>query len=300
MNPPFISYSTFHRLGLTARNLNALLSNTTDDFELHIIDNNSQDGTWEFIKSLTDSRIKSKTRLEVNYGPIYPLNYNLARRKPDQYFIVLESDVHIHVPDWISRFMKVFEAFPDVGLLGLARAHPYPAYYPPVALQQKGDVSYLQLTYTEVGNQMDFIPGQCQMLRPELIELIGYWSEENGYGDAELSLRVNKYTPFKAGYVLDVPIDMLQSVPCETCESIPWCKFDKITYKCTDLWRSKHKNESFVATHNWKYYECFRELASGLRTVYCASIHDPESCKNHLYHKEWAQENFNYYAANAN
>jgi GT2 family glycosyltransferase len=69
MNPPFISYSTFHRLGLTARNLNALLNNTTDDFELHIVDNNSQDGTWDYIKSLTDSRIKSKTRFEVNYGP---------------------------------------------------------------------------------------------------------------------------------------------------------------------------------------------------------------------------------------
>lgn len=301
MNPPFISYSTFHRLGLTARNLNALLSNTTDDFELHIIDNNSQDGTWDYIQSLTDSRIKSKTRFDVNYGPIYPLNYSLSRRKPDQYFIVLESDVHLYVPDWISRFMKIFETFPDVGLLGLSRADPYPVYYPPgVLLQQKNGVNYLQLTQTEVGNVLDFVPGQCQMLSPELISMIGYWSEENGYGDAELSLRINKYTPFKAGYAVDIPIDMIQTVSCETCESRQWCKFQKVNTTCFDLWRSKHKNQSFVETHSWKYYACFKELSEGKRTVYCASIHDPESYQNHLYHMDWAQQNFGYYASNAN
>jgi glycosyltransferase involved in cell wall biosynthesis len=300
MNPPFISYSTFHRLGLTARNLNSLLNNTKDDFELHIVDNNSQDGTWDYIQSLTDSRIKSKTRFEVNYGPIYPMNYNLTKRKPGQYFIVLESDVHVYIPDWISRFMKVFETFPEVGLLGLSRVHPYPVYYPPVTLEQKDGVSYLQLTHTEVGNVLDFVPGQCQVLRPELIDLLGYWSEENGYGDAELSLRVNKYTPFKAGYAIDIPIDMLQDIPCEICEGRPWCTSDKITRRCYDIWCGKHKNESFVSAHGWKYYECFRELREGLRTVYCASIHDPESCRNHLYHSEWAQENFGFYAANTN
>lgn len=40
MTPPLVSYSTFNRMGLTARSLYSLL-NTSDDFELHIIDNNS-------------------------------------------------------------------------------------------------------------------------------------------------------------------------------------------------------------------------------------------------------------------
>ncbi|MEL7568077.1 MAG: glycosyltransferase [Dehalobacterium sp.] len=299
MRPPFISYSTFHRLGLTARNLNSLFK-STDDFELHFIDSNSQDGTWDYIQSLNDSRIKSKTRLPINYGPIYALNYNLARRQPDQYFIVLESDVYLYVPDWISRFMKVFEAFPEVGLLGLAKAYPYPAYYPKVVPQERNSVTYLQLNHTELGNLLDFVPGQCQFLRPELINLIGYWCEENGYGDAELSLRINKYTPFKAGYVTDIPIDMIQNIPCQTCEVSQWCKFDKLNDTCFTLWSSKHKNESFVLAHGWKYYEYFKELDQGKRTVYCSSIHDPESYKDHLFHMDWALENFNYYASNTN
>ena len=131
MTPPLISYSTFHRMGLTVRNLNSLLR-TTDDFELHIVDNNSQDNTWDYIQSLSDSRIKSRTRFPINFGPIYPINLNLAKRRPDQYFIVLESDVYLYATDWISRFMRVFETFPEVGLLGVPRPIPMPGYEPEV------------------------------------------------------------------------------------------------------------------------------------------------------------------------
>jgi hypothetical protein len=72
-----------------------------------------------YLQSLTDSRVKSVTRLPVNRGPIYPINLNLTRRRPDQYFIVLESDVYLYAPDWITRFMRVFQTFPEVGLLGV-------------------------------------------------------------------------------------------------------------------------------------------------------------------------------------
>ena len=67
MTPPMISYVTFNRMGLTVRNLTALLK-TTDNFELHIVDSNSKDNTWDFIKQLNDPRIKSKVRLQANAG----------------------------------------------------------------------------------------------------------------------------------------------------------------------------------------------------------------------------------------
>ncbi len=299
MTPPLISYSTFHRMGLTVRNLNSLLK-TTDDFELHIIDNNSQDNTWDFIQSLQDSRIKSKTRFPVNTGPIYPMNFTLTRRRPDQYFIVVESDVYFYAPDWITRFMKIFQTFPEVGLLGVPRPNPLPAYQPAVAPKEKNGVRYLQLMKSEVGTIADFVPGHCQCLRPELINLIGYWCEENGYGDAELSIRVNKYTPYKAGFTTDIPIDLAQTIPCHACEGSNWCKLDRKSKTCFDIRNSKYKNVSFSQTYRWKYLEYFNELNQGKRTVYCASIHDPASYKTHFYHMDWALENFNFYVTNAN
>lgn len=85
MIPPFLSYITFNRLGLTARSLKSILD-TPEDFEMHIIDSNSKDDTWEYIQSLDDSRIKSKTRLDMNLGPVYALNLNLSKRRQEQYF----------------------------------------------------------------------------------------------------------------------------------------------------------------------------------------------------------------------
>lgn len=299
MRPPLISYSTFHRMGLTVRNLSSLLR-TTDDFELYIIDNNSQDDTWEYIQSLEDRRIKSKIRFPANAGPIYSVNYNLAHRKPDQYFIVLESDVYLHSTDWITRFMQIFEAFPEVGLLGIPRPYPVPGYEPEVILRERNGVSYLELARSEIGTIHNFIPGHCQCLRPELINIIGYWCEENCYGDAELSIRVHNYTPYKVGMTTNIPIDMAQTISCRVCEGNRWCKLDKKSNTCFDIRNSKHKNLLFVQTNNWKYLEYFNELNQGKRTVYCASIHDPESRKAHLYHLDWALENFAFYVANAN
>ncbi|WMJ87115.1 glycosyltransferase family A protein [Anaerocolumna sp. MB42-C2] len=299
MTPPLISYSTFHRMGLTFRNLNSLLK-TTDDFELHIIDSNSQDDTWEYIQSLNDSRIKSRTRFPINLGPIYPINLNLTRRRPDQYFIVLESDVYLYASDWISRFMKVFETFPEVGLLGVPRPIPLPGYEPEVVTIEKDGVSYNQLKHYEVGSIRDFVPGHCQCLRPELIDTIGYWCEENCYGDAEISIRINKYTSFKAGLTTNIPIDLTQTIPCENCEGIHLCKLNRDVNTCFDLRNNKHKNLDFSTINRWKYFEYFDELNQGKRSVYCASLLDPMSYSTHLYHIDWALENFNYYAENAN
>ncbi|NJD02004.1 MAG: glycosyltransferase family 2 protein [Ruminiclostridium sp.] len=299
MIPPLVSYSTFNRMGLTVRSITALLK-TTDDFELHIIDNNSGDDTWDYIQSLSDGRIKSKTRFPINEGPIFAVNFNLAKRKSHQYFIALESDVYIYTPDWISRFMQVFETFPEVGLLGIPRAAPYPPYMPPVILREANGVSYLQLKNGKLGAEMDFIPGHCQCLRPELIDITGYWCEENGYGDAELSIRVNNYTPYRAGFATNITIDMLQFLPCGGCEGQSRCKLDKVNTTCFGIRDSRYKNESFAEKFRWKYLEYFNELQEEKRTVYCASIHDPASIGSHIYNKDWALENFNYYIANSN
>lgn len=61
MVPPFLSFVTWNRMGLTARNLSRLLS-LPEDFEMHIIDNNSLDSTWEFIQDLSDPRKRNVFR----------------------------------------------------------------------------------------------------------------------------------------------------------------------------------------------------------------------------------------------
>ena len=62
MEKALVSFICWNRAGLNARNLNALLK-STDDFELYIIDSNSSDDTWEFIKTLNDKRMRICNKL---------------------------------------------------------------------------------------------------------------------------------------------------------------------------------------------------------------------------------------------
>lgn len=305
MIPPFLSYVTFNRLGLTERNIKSILD-TPEDFEMHIIDSNSKDRTWEFIQDLHDPRIKSKKQLPANLGPIYALNLNLSKRRPKQYFFTVDSDVFIKTKDWISRFMKVFKSFPKVGVLGVMRSSPYLPFYPEVISKTKDGVTYLELKNGYIDALQDFVHGCCQGLRPELIKKIGYWSEECHWGDAELSPRVNNYTNFKVGYMSDadknslIDIDMTQSICCDSCMAKEYCILDRNESTCFKIHQNAYKNEEFVEKYNWKYIEFFKELQERKRTAYCASMFDPASMMKHVYNKDWAMENLCFYIKNAN
>ena len=298
MIPPIVSYITFNRLGLTARNLKAILD-TNEDFHMHIIDNHSSDGTWEYIKSLKDSRIITKTKLEANIGKIYALNLNLIKRQPGQYFITVDNDVYIETKDWISRFMKVFKAFPKVGLLGVKRGEPYGGYLPPVLYKEKGEASYLELVGQLPSEGEYYVPGHLQCLRPKLIDKIGYWSEENYFGDIEMSYRVNNYTSFKSGFVTDINIDQKQHLPCNKCLYQDKCKLKGTDETCFSIYKRVYKNPEFFEKFRWKYIETVRDMESGARPVYCASASDANSMENHIFNKEWAIENFKFYVENA-
>ncbi len=299
MTPPLISYVTFNRLGLTVKNLSSILD-TTDDFELRIVDSNSTDGTWEYIQSLKDRRIVSKTRLEANAGPVYAVNLNLTKRKPEQYFITVDNDVCIETKDWIACFMKVFDTFPEVGLLGVQKGRPYPAYLPPVVLKIRDGVFYLELDNTYPDIMRNYIPGCCMCLRPELIAQIGYWCEENGFGDMELSNRINRYTDFKTGFVPNINMKMPQKIHCAACPYRDRCALDKSCETCFTEYESLYKIHDFKKKFKWKLDETLADMKSGARPVYCASILDSASTSDHVFNREWALENFGFFYDRAN
>lgn len=292
MQPPLVSFIAWNRMGLTVRNLTALLK-TEDDFELHIIDNNSQDNTWDYLDSLKDERIKCKTRFNVNRGPIFAANYNLSQRSKEQFFITVDNDVNIHTSNWISKFTEAFRIFPELGLLGAVSKEYYKRYRAPLLIRQTESLHYLQL-------QMGFVEGCCQCLRPEVLNRLGYWSEENGMGDMEICHRIAHFTPYKMGFLPGIEIDQLQSVSCEDCAGKSRCSLDTDKRTCFSIRDEKYRNPQFRNTYGWKYKKCILEMERGKRTAVCASIHDEESMKNHLFYRTMAEENFRFYAENAN
>jgi hypothetical protein len=294
MNPPLISYVTFNRLGLTIKNISSIL-NSNDDFEMHIIDNNSSDDTWKYIQSIEDSRIKSKTRIGINTGLINALNINLTKRKPDQYFITLDNDVYIETTNWITNFMKVFNEFPEVGLLGVQNYQIKSTFIS----KSRNEVSYLELT-SSLSNVDNYVPGSCMFIRPELLDKLGYFCEENSFGDMEICYRVNNYTSFKCGFVTNVKMTKPQIITCDECLYKNSCKLDKNIDSCFIKHSNLYKNDEFRNKFKWKFDETIIDMKSGARSVYCASSNDPNSLTDHIFNSDWALENLNYYIENAN
>lgn len=295
---PFVSYITFNRLGLTVKSLSSIL-NSTDDFDLHIVDNNSTDGTWEYLQSLNDSRIKSKTQLPVNAGQIYALNYNLLRRQPDQYFITVDNDVVIETPDWISRFQKIFSSFPHVGLLGVVG--PSPQTLPPtIKIFKLNQLLYLELNKTPENNVPNYAPRGCLALRPELITILGYWSEENYFGNLELFFRVNRFTSYKAGLLKDIIISMPQGIPCAQCQYQARCQLNRPVETCLSIYQKLDVKDLFEAKYKWKLNETVKDLLSGARSAYCASLQDGKAMSENVINVDWALENLRFFVENTN
>lgn len=296
MVPPFISYLTFNRLGLTARNLPALLSGT-EDFELHIIDCNSKDDTWDYIMSLSDSRIKTKERFELNHGKPYALNMHLLRRQPEQYFFALDNSVYIETKGWIGKFTEVFKGFPEVGLLGVVPAGNEP---PQCVQKSQGAVSYQELCCSTGYEENNCIPDYFMCLKPELLKEIGYFSEENCFSNIELTYRVCNHTEFKAGLMTNVRIQRLLTLGCDQCALLGSCKLDKVINTCFTNYDKYNKDAEFMQKNRWRFEETVRDMQSGARPAYCASLLDAVSANNHIYNRDWAMSNLMYYVKNAN
>lgn len=288
MISPMISYVTWNRMGLTVRNLSALLS-SPEDFELFIIDNNSQDDTWSFINSLEDRRIKSRIRFNVNRGHVYATNYNLSLRKKGQFFITVDNDVNIHSPRWIPLFERAFEEFPEMGLLGAVPQQYYNNYRLTYLRKERNGVSCLETT-------KGFVEGCCQCIRPEVFDMLGYWNEENCLGDLEICYRIRHFTPYKVGFLPSIEIDQRQQIPCSECNAFEMCNLNKPMNTCFSMQDRKNLNSGFKDSYSFRYKEYIKETTNGKVEAYCPSIHDPESRGKGSYNMQKAQKIFSLYA----
>ncbi|MCG8502954.1 MAG: glycosyltransferase family 2 protein [Firmicutes bacterium] len=291
ITPPIVCFVTYNRAGLNARNLTALL-NTTDDFELYIIDNHSQDDTWRFIEGLQDDRIKCKKRFALNRHVVYAINYVLSKRKKDQYFILVESDIRIQTKDWVTRFLKAMEAFPNVGVMSACYWVAKKLRRPPQIVRNGDDTYYRhQIVYL-----------CCACMRPALFDCIGYFNEEVLWGDGDIWNRVNEFTHFKMGYIDTIQASHEQSIPCSECLLKEQCSVLENSETCFDIRRRKRNHLNFVKLKKEKgsHRKFCNELRSGKRSVYCASIYDPDSIKHHYYNKEWAEEHLKLFIDLAN
>lgn len=108
---------TFNRVGLLARAVESVLSQTISDFEIIVVDDGSTDGTVQFMEKLADqdSRIVF-LRNEVNSGACFSRNRAIQAAR-GKFVTGLDDDDYFH-EDRLKVFLRQWQVRPE-GVIAL-------------------------------------------------------------------------------------------------------------------------------------------------------------------------------------
>lgn len=188
---------TYNRIDTLPAAIYSVLNQTYDNLELIVMDDGSEDGTEEYVKSISDKRVRYK-RSDINLGPSAARNLG-ARVARGEYLAFQDSDDE-WMPDKLEKQMGlmmeskefslvycVFEKYRDGELLGYvpSKSVPYEEKY--------GDL-FVHLLLSPL------ISTQTIVVKRELfLEENGFNETLNSYEDYEFSLRIAR--KYRIGFV---------------------------------------------------------------------------------------------------
>lgn len=194
--------------------LHALLSSiqrhTTDlSYEVIVVDNHSQDGTAEMIRS----EFPEATLIQnpVNKG-VAPARNQGLRCAHGRYLLILDADM-VLVENAFKEMVAFMDRTPDAGICGCklispdhtvqpsARRYPTPLAF---LLRRLVFLPLVRnstiLNYHEMAEwdrsdtrDVDYVIGACQMIRREALEQVGYLDERIFYGPEDIDYCLRMY-----------------------------------------------------------------------------------------------------------
>jgi len=104
---------TYNRLNLLKRAVNSVLDQSFKDFEIIIVDDCSTDGTWEWLKSIKDKKIRVY-RNNYNSGRSFSRNFGADKSNYD--FLCFLDDDDEWLPSHLINFHELFKKHPNLKL----------------------------------------------------------------------------------------------------------------------------------------------------------------------------------------
>jgi len=142
---------TFNRRELVEFSIRSWLENFAANlFTLVVVDNASEDSTFDFLKELANEGSLLAIRLKQNCGTAPALNLAWLLREEGQHAIKADSDIVVHTKGTLRRMVEVADAFPSLGIVGLKRPdlierpdHPDLFYRSRIVGLRKDEVFYV-------------------------------------------------------------------------------------------------------------------------------------------------------------
>ena len=198
-----ILISALEQLELTRRCLE-LISQTLDgriDYEIILVDDGSSEKTRDALRDL----VKPPHKLLLNDRPRgFAHNNNLAAKEASSEFLcLLNNDVFVQ-GDWLAPMLKVFEDYPDAGVVGnlQRRQHNHLYDHMGVVFAPEGNPRHFGQhfkvhPFKEKVREWSAVTAACCVCRRETFLKLGGFDEIfiNGCEDVDLCLRMSQ-----AGY----------------------------------------------------------------------------------------------------
>lgn len=169
-----IGMITFNRLDFTKQSLEALLRYTDYPYVLTVVDNNSADGTKEYLLELRKKGlIKNLVLLQNNVGVAKASNIAWLLEPNADYYLKLDNDIVFQKPQWLENMVRTINRVKKLGMVGY---NFEPISYPKI--QKNG----CKIRIKKQGT----LGGACVLIPRRTRERLGYWSEEYGlYGEED-------------------------------------------------------------------------------------------------------------------
>ncbi len=274
-----ISMVTYNRLEFTKKSIESIIEFTTYPYVLTVIDNNSQDGTKEYLKELKEKGIiKNLVSLDENIGIAKASNLGWLQEPDANYYLKLDNDIVIQKHNWLSDMISVVEKIPQAGAVGYN--------FEPVSYASSF-INEIEVRIKHKGN----LGGACILIPKRTSELLGFWCEDYGlYGEEDadycfrISLRslLNIYMP-NENIGIHLPGGKAAAIDQTTFTAAD--AEEEKQYKQYRLWKDEQRRKN--ADENGIFRKNLFSMAQGNRSLfYVTSSLKKESDTNKMLDKQ--------------
>jgi glycosyltransferase involved in cell wall biosynthesis len=123
-----VNYKTFDLTRLCLRSIRKF---TRPSYEVVVVDNDSQDASTEYLRSLKWIRLierKDKTN-DSSGGYAHAAALDLAMTQVQtEFFVAMHSDTFVHLENWLDKLLALFKNDPQVACVGAGKVELMPAW----------------------------------------------------------------------------------------------------------------------------------------------------------------------------
>lgn len=149
----------------------------TRNYRIILIDNNSKPEELEKTCAVLDRLPHTLITNTENLGFIKAVNQGMALSTAP--FVVLQNNDTLVEKDWLTKLLKVFKRYPNAGLVGPTTIYSESWQNRNIIKENR---KRIPTGIGEVGGMLAFF---CVVIKREVIEQVGYLSEEYGLGFAD-------------------------------------------------------------------------------------------------------------------